>query len=51
MKQFSIFVLKEFHHIFRDKRTILILFGMPIIQIILFGFAITTEINNISIAV
>jgi len=51
MKQFSIFVLKEFHHIFRDKRTILILLGMPIIQIILFGFAITTEINNISIAV
>lgn len=51
MKQFLAFVRKEFYHIFRDKRTILILLGMPVVQIILFGFAITTEVNNVKIAV
>ena len=51
MKQFLSFVTKEFYHIFRDKWTMLILLGMPIIQIILFGFAITTEVKNVRIAV
>jgi ABC-2 type transport system permease protein len=51
MKRFIGFVTKEFYHIFRDKRTMFILFGMPIAQIILFGFAITNEINNVNIAV
>ncbi len=51
MKTFRAFVRKEFKHIFRDKRTLIILFGMPITQIILFGFAITTEINNADITV
>lgn len=51
MKQFLSFVKKEFFHIFRDVRTVLILLGMPIVQIILFGFAITTEVKNAQIAV
>ncbi len=51
MKRFLGFVKKEFYHIFRDKRSIFILFGMPIIQIMLFGFAITNEINNVNIAI
>lgn len=51
MKQFKIFIKKEFYHIFRDKRTLLILFGMPIVQVILFGFAITNEINDAKIAI
>jgi ABC-2 type transport system permease protein len=51
MKQFSTFVKKEFYHIFRDKRTILILLVMPIIQILLFGFAITTEVKDARIAI
>jgi ABC-2 type transport system permease protein len=51
MKQFLSFVKKEFYHIFRDKRTMLILLGMPVVQIILFGFAISTEIKNARIAV
>lgn len=50
MKQFLSFVKKEFHHIFRDHRTILILIGMPIVEIILFGFAITTEVKNNTVA-
>jgi ABC-2 type transport system permease protein len=51
MKQFLSFVKKEFYHIFRDVRTMLILLAMPIIQIILFGFAITTEVRNVQVAV
>ena len=45
------FIIKEFRHIFRDVRTMIILFGMPVIQILLFGFAITNEINDAKIAV
>lgn len=51
MKRFIGFVKKEFYHIFRDRRSMFILFGMPIAQIMLFGFAITNEINNVKIAV
>lgn len=51
MKQFIAFVRKEFYHIFRDRRTMLILLGMPVVQIILFGFAITTEVKNVRVAV
>ncbi len=51
MKRFIGFIKKEFYHIFRDKRSLFILFGMPIVQILLFGFAITNEINNVNIAV
>lgn len=45
------FIIKEFQHIFRDRRSLIILFGMPIVQILLFGFAITNEINNVDIAI
>lgn len=51
MKQFLSFVRKEFFHIFRDRRTMLILLGMPVVQIILFGFAITTEVKNVRVAI
>lgn len=51
MKQFFSFVRKEFLHIFRDPRTMLILLAMPIVQIILFGFAISTEVKNVRVAI
>jgi len=51
MKRFIGFIKKEFYHIFRDKRSLFILFGMPIVQVLLFGFAITNEINNVDIAI
>jgi ABC-2 type transport system permease protein len=51
MKQFLAFVLKEFRHIYRDRRTMMILFGMPVVQVLLFGFVLTNEIKNASIAV
>ncbi len=47
MKQFISFVIKETKHIVRDKRTMLILFGMPIILMLLFGFAITNDVKNV----
>ena len=47
MKQFISFVIKEGKHILRDKRTMLILFGMPLVLMLLFGFAITTDVKNV----
>jgi ABC-2 type transport system permease protein len=51
MNRFFGFIRKEFYHIFRDKRTLLILFGMPVVQILLFGYAITNEIKDANIAI
>ena len=51
MNRFLSFVRKEFLHIIRDRRTLLIMFGLPIVQVILFGFAITTEIRDANIAI
>jgi len=51
MKQFLAFVHKEFYHVFRDPKTMLLLFGMPIVQILLFGFALTNEIKNSNIVI
>lgn len=51
MKEFQAFIRKEFYHILRDRRTMLILLGMPVVLIILFGFALSTEVRNINIAI
>lgn len=51
MKHFIGFVIKEFYHIFRDKRTLMILFGMPVVQMLLFGYVVTNEIKNAKIAI
>jgi ABC-2 type transport system permease protein len=51
MKQFYHFIVKEFYHIFRDRKTLFILLGMPMVQIIIFGFALTNEVKNTKIAV
>lgn len=45
------FIKKEFLHIFRDMRTVMILVLMPIAQILLFGFALSSEISNVSFAI
>lgn len=47
MKQFVSFIVKEAKHILRDKRTMLILFGMPVVMMLLFGFAITNDVKNV----
>jgi ABC-2 type transport system permease protein len=50
MKRFLGFVKKEFLHIFRDYRTLFILFGIPAAQILIFGFAISTDVKNAGVA-
>lgn len=47
MRQFISFVIKETRHILRDRRTMLILFGMPVVMMLIFGFAITTDVKNV----
>jgi ABC-2 type transport system permease protein len=51
MRVFRAFVAKEFRHIFRDRRTLMVLFGMPMAQLFLFGYAITTEVSNANLAI
>ncbi len=50
-KQFGAFIRKEFYHVFRDKRTLLVMFALPAVQILLFGFALTNELKNANIMV
>lgn len=51
MNRFGAFIIKEFRHLLRDYRTVLIIFGIPIIQLILFGYVISTDIKNAQIAI
>jgi len=51
MKQFLSFIQKEFYHIFRDRRTLFILLAMPVVLLILFGYAITTEIKKAPVTI
>lgn len=48
---FFAFVRKEALHILRDPRTMLIVLGIPVVQLLLFGFALSTEVNNLDFAV
>lgn len=51
MKQFYAFIQKETRHILRDGRTMMILFGMPVVMMLLFGFALTTEVKNVRVVI
>ena len=51
IKMFLAFIRKEFLHILRDTRTMMVVLLLPILLMVLFGFAITNEIKNINIAV
>jgi ABC-2 type transport system permease protein len=51
MKQLYTFIRKEFLHVFRDRKTLMMLFGLPIVQITLFGFALTNEVKNARVVV
>ena len=51
LSQLSSFIKKEFLHVFRDRRTLLIMFGLPVVQILLFGYAMTSEVKNARIVV
>ena len=45
------FIIKEFKQIFRDYRSMVILFGIPIAQVMLFGFALNMNLKNVHFAV
>lgn len=47
MKQFLNFVRKEFIHILRDPLTLLLLLGMPVVEMIIFGFALNMDVSHI----
>ncbi|MDR0694255.1 MAG: ABC transporter permease [Prevotellaceae bacterium] len=51
MKKLFGFIQKEFRHIFRDYRTLLIITGMPVAQVLIFGFAISTDVRQAPVAV
>ena len=51
MKRFWSFVIKEFYHIFRDTRTLMILFGLPVALILIFGYVVTNDIKDARIAI
>jgi ABC-2 type transport system permease protein len=51
MKQFLIFIKKECLHIWRDRRTLFILIWMPVVQIVIYGFALTNEVKNAKIVI
>ncbi len=44
-------IVKEFIQVFRDRRMLAIIFITPVIQMLAFGYAATTDVNNISTAV
>ena len=45
------FVVKEIHHILRDRQTLTILLLMPLVQVVLFGFALRSDVNDVRIVI
>ena len=41
---------KEIYHILRDRRTLVVLILLPIVQVILFGYSIRTDVKDVTIA-
>ncbi len=44
------FMAKELRHILRDRQTLLVLLLLPLAQVVVFGFALRTDVNDIRIA-
>ena len=44
------FIVKEFHHILRDRQTLLILLLLPLAQVVLFGYALRTDVKGVRVA-
>lgn len=51
MKVFFAFIRKEFWHVLRDRRSLVILLGMPVVMMLIFGFALSNEVKNSAVAV
>jgi ABC-2 type transport system permease protein len=51
MSAFGGLLRKEWLHILRDRRTLLVVIFMPILQVVLFGYAIRTDVSAIRLAI
>ena len=51
MKALKGLLRKEGYHILRDRRTLVVLLALPVVQVVLFGFAIRTDVNDVRLAI
>jgi len=51
MNRFIAFIKKEIYHIFRDYRTLIILFGIPVAQILIFGYVVSNDLKDVRIGI
>ena len=51
MKALRGLLQKEFFHIRRDPRTLAVLLALPVVQVVLFGYAIRTDVDNVRLAI
>ena len=51
MRAFLGFVRKETLHLLRDRQTLAILILFPVVQVLIFGFAVRTDVRDIAIAI
>ena len=51
MRSFLGFVRKETLHLLRDRQTLAILILFPVAQVLIFGFAVRTDVRDIAIAI
>lgn len=51
MKSLRGFIIKEFHHILRDRQTLSILLLLPLAQVVLFGFALRTDVRDVRLLI
>ena len=49
MSIFQSLIKKEVLHLLRDFRTVTVVLVMPVVLLLLFGFAISTEVNNVKV--
>jgi ABC-2 type transport system permease protein len=45
------FVIKEVRHILRDRQTLTILLLMPLVQVVLFGYALRSDVRDVRLAI
>lgn len=51
MRKILFMLKKEFKQIFRTREMIGVIFGIPVVQLVILGFAITTEVKNVSMVI